>query len=72
MKEPQEFARIQTEFFSRQAQVLGGSGSIEKRGHGKLSPAELIPTAIIATAQVISAAIYRGKLPDWFDEELGP
>jgi len=46
--------------------------SIEKRGHGKLSPAELIPTAIIATAQVISAAIYRGKLPDWFDEELGP
>jgi hypothetical protein len=26
MKEPQEFARIQTEFFSRQAQVLAGSG----------------------------------------------
>ena len=26
MKEPQEFARIQTEFFSRQAQVLTGSG----------------------------------------------
>jgi hypothetical protein len=26
MKEPQEFARIQTEFFSRQAQVLSGSG----------------------------------------------
>ena len=25
-KEPQEFARIQTEFFSRQAQVLAGSG----------------------------------------------
>ena len=26
MKEPQEFARIQTEFFGRQAQVLAGSG----------------------------------------------
>jgi hypothetical protein len=26
MKEPQEFARIQTEFVSRQAQVLAGSG----------------------------------------------
>ena len=26
MKEPQEIARIQTEFFSRQAQVLAGSG----------------------------------------------
>jgi hypothetical protein len=26
IKEPQEFARIQTEFFSRQAQVLTGSG----------------------------------------------
>jgi hypothetical protein len=26
MKEPQEFPRIQTEFVSRQAQVLGGSG----------------------------------------------
>jgi hypothetical protein len=26
MKEPQEFARIQTEFISRQAQVLAGSG----------------------------------------------
>src|SRR5262245_58169574 len=26
MKEPQEFPRIQTEFFSRQAQVLAGSG----------------------------------------------
>ena len=26
MKEPQEFAGIQTEFFSRQAQVLAGSG----------------------------------------------
>src|SRR5438552_14821599 len=26
MKEPQEFAQIQTEFVSRQAQVLGGSG----------------------------------------------
>ena len=26
MKEPQEFARIHTEFFSRQAQVLTGSG----------------------------------------------
>jgi hypothetical protein len=46
--------------------------SIVKRGRGKLSPAELIPTAIITTAEVISAAIYRGKLPDWFDEELGP
>ena len=26
MKEPQEFTRIQTEFFGRQAQVLAGSG----------------------------------------------
>jgi hypothetical protein len=26
MKEPQEFTEIQTEFFSRQAQVLAGSG----------------------------------------------
>jgi hypothetical protein len=26
MKEPQEFAQIQTEFVSRQAQVLAGSG----------------------------------------------
>jgi hypothetical protein len=46
--------------------------SIEKRGRGKLSPAELIPTAMITTADVISAAIYRGNPPDWFDEELGP
>jgi Apea-like HEPN len=46
--------------------------SIEKRGRGKLSPAELIPMAMITTAEVISAAINRGKLPDWFDEELGP
>jgi hypothetical protein len=46
--------------------------SIVKRGHGKLSPAELRPMATITTAEVISAAIYRGKPPDWFDEELGP
>jgi Apea-like HEPN len=46
--------------------------SIEKRGRGRLSPAELIPMAMTTTAEVISAAIYRGKLPDWFDEELGP
>jgi len=45
---------------------------IKKKGHGKLSPAELIPMAMITTAEVISAAIHRGKLPDWFDEELGP
>jgi hypothetical protein len=46
--------------------------AIEKRGHGKLTPAELIPQATIATAEAIAAVIKLEKLPDWFDEELGP
>jgi Apea-like HEPN len=46
--------------------------SIKMKGAGKLTPEALIPKAVITTSKVISAAIYRGKLPDWFDEELGP
>jgi hypothetical protein len=45
---------------------------IARRGRGKMNPADLIPMAMTTTAEVISAAINRGKLPDWFDEELGP
>jgi Apea-like HEPN len=44
---------------------------VEKREYGKIMPDQLTKEGTIAAAKVIAAAIDRGSLPDWFEEELG-
>ncbi len=39
--------------------------------HGRLNVDDLAQRGIVVAAEVIRAAINRGELPDWFDEELG-
>ena len=56
---------------SKVAHTGNAPKTIEMRGRGKVSPADLIPQATIAAAAVITAIINRGRLPDWFEEELG-
>jgi len=46
--------------------------NIKMKTLSKISPDKLLPKAVVTTSQIITAAIYRGELPDWFAEELGP
>jgi hypothetical protein len=42
------------------------------KGLGKLKVDDLSQRGLVVAAEIIRAAIMRGALPDWFDEELGP
>jgi hypothetical protein len=66
-------ALIQAVYRLRSSVVHTGRAppTIRKTGTGALTPDQLIPEATIATADVISTLILLGKIPDWFDAELG-
>jgi hypothetical protein len=49
----------------------GTAPTHQKTKIGKLKVDDLVQRGMRAASQVIKAAIARGELPDWFEEELG-
>jgi len=66
-------ALVQAIYSLRSTVAHTGSTPSEARvkGLGKINIEELISKGIATTATVIASAINRGRLPDWFEEELG-
>ncbi len=44
---------------------------IKVQGLGNMSTQELVAKGVVTTASVLKSVIRRGKLPNWFEEEIG-